>query len=71
MREDYVECSELSGKTIQTLRIHRDIGDGIDVEIPLAAGTSFSCFLLNKSAVKASLYEVGLAPLKRSRSYEI
>jgi hypothetical protein len=31
MQEDYVECSELSGKTIQTLRIYKDTGDGTDV----------------------------------------
>jgi hypothetical protein len=71
MREDYVECSELSGKTIQTLRIHRDIGDGTDVKSQLAAGTSFSCFLSNKSAVKASLYRGGVGTPETLQSYEI
>jgi len=59
MREDYVECSELSGKTIQTLRIHKDTGDGTDVQIELTDGTSFTCCLSSQPAVRASLYRGG------------
>jgi len=60
MQEDYIECSELSGKTILTLRIHKDAGDGTDVQIELTDGTSFSCCLSNQPAVKASLYRGGV-----------
>jgi len=35
MQDDYVECPELSGKTIQALRIYKDTGDGTDVQIQL------------------------------------
>ena len=41
MREDYVECADLSGKTIQTLRIYKDTGDGTEIQIELTDGTSF------------------------------
>ena len=44
MQDDYIECPELSGKTIQNLRIYKDTGDGTNVQIELADGTSFSCF---------------------------
>jgi hypothetical protein len=54
MQEDYIECPELSGKTIQILRIHRNTGDGTDVQIELTDGTSFTCCLSNQPAVKAS-----------------
>jgi hypothetical protein len=71
MREDYIECSELSGKTIQTLRIHKDTGDGTDVQIELTDGTTFSCCLSNQPAVKASLYKGGVGTPETLNSYEI
>jgi hypothetical protein len=71
MQENYVECSELSGKTIQTLRIHRDTGDGTDVHIELTDGTSFSCCLSNQPTVQASLYRGGVGTPETIRSYEI
>jgi len=71
MQEDYVDCPELSGKTIQTLRIHRDTGDGTDVQIELTDGTSFSFNVSNQPAIKASLYKGGVGTPKTIRSYEI
>jgi hypothetical protein len=35
MEQDYFECPELSGKTIQTLRIYKDTGDGQTEPSPL------------------------------------
>jgi hypothetical protein len=52
MQDDYIECPELSGKTIQTLRIYRDVSDGTDVQIELTDGTSFSCCLSHQPSVK-------------------
>jgi hypothetical protein len=60
MQQDYVECSELSGKTIRSLRIYKDTGDGTDIQIELTDGTSFSCCLSNQPTVKASLYRGGV-----------
>jgi hypothetical protein len=71
MQDDYIECSELSGKTIQTLRIHKDTGDGTDVQIELTDGTSFSCRFSNQPAVKASLYKGGVGTPETLHSYEI
>ena len=71
MQEDYVDCPELSGKTIQTLRIHKDTGDGTSVQIELTDGTSFSCCLLNQPTVTASLYKGGVGTPETLRSYEI
>jgi hypothetical protein len=71
MQGDYVECPELSGKTIQTLRIHKDNGDGTDIEIELTDGTSFSCCLSNQPAVKACLYRGGVGTPETLCSYEI
>ena len=71
MQDDYVECSELSGKTIRTLRIYKDSGDGTDVHIELTDGTSFSCSFCHQSAIKASLYGGGVGTPETIRSYEI
>jgi len=71
MQGDYLECSELSGKTIQTLRIYKDTGDGTDVHIDLTDGTSFQCCLCHQPAVKASLYKGGVGSPETIRSYEV
>jgi hypothetical protein len=71
MQEGYVECSELSGKTIQAVRIFKDTGDGTDVQIDLTDGTSFTCSLCHQPAVKASLYKGGVGTPETIRNYEI
>jgi hypothetical protein len=71
MQEDYVECPELSGKTIQTLRIYKDTGDGTNMEIQLTDGTSFTFCLSNQPTVTASLYRGGVGTPETLRSYEI
>ena len=71
MQEDYVECPELSGKTIRTLRIHKDTGDGTDVQIELTDGTTFYCCLSNQPAVKASLYRGDVGTPETLHRYEV
>jgi len=71
MEQDYVECPELSGKTIQTLRIYRDTGDGTDVAIELTDGTSFTCSLSHEPTVKASLYKGGVGTPQMIRDYDV
>jgi hypothetical protein len=71
MQKEYVDCSELSGKTIQTLRIYKETGDGNDVQIELTDGTSFSCFFCHQPTVKASLYRGGVGTPETIHSYEI
>jgi len=71
MQQDYVECSELSGKTIRCPYSCADTGDGTDIQIELTDGTSFSCCLSNQPAVKASLYRGGVATPETLHSYEI
>jgi hypothetical protein len=71
MKEDYVECSELSGKTIQTLRIYKDGSDGTEIQIQLTDGTSFSCCVSHPPAVTASLYQCGVGAPKVLRDYEL
>ena len=56
MQDNYVECPELSGKTIQTLRIHKNTGDGTNVQVELTDGTSFSCCLFRRLGIASLSY---------------
>ena len=71
METDFIDCLEAAGKTIQLLRIHRDVGEGTRVQIELTDGTSFSCCLSNQPAVEASLYRGGVGTPETIRSYGI
>jgi hypothetical protein len=71
VQENYVECPELSGKTIQALRIYKDTGDGTDVQIELTDGTTFTCSLSHQPSVRASLYRGGVGTPQTIRDYEV
>lgn len=71
MEQNYVECPELSGKTIQSLRIYRDTGDGTDVQIELTDGTSFTCSLSHQPTVRASLYKGCVGTPEPIRDYDV
>jgi hypothetical protein len=71
MQEHYIECADLSGKTIRTLRIYKDGGDGTEIQIELTDGTSFSCTICHSPAVTASLYKGGAGTPEVLRSYEL
>ena len=71
MREDYVECPELSGKTIRTLRIYRDTSDGTEIQIDLSDGTSFSCCFCSKPVVEAALIRSGAGEPELLHKYDL
>lgn len=59
MKEDYVDCLELTGKTIQRFRIHKDTGDGPELQIDLTDGTSLSYSVCSQTSTRATLYQGG------------
>jgi hypothetical protein len=71
VKEDYVECPELSGKTIQTLRISKNTGGEAEIHLDLTDGTSFSCFFRRQPEIEAALYQGGVGTPKIIREYEI
>ena len=71
MQDNYVECPELAGKTIQMVRIYRDTGDGTSVQIELTDGTNFSCRVSIRPDVEASIYRGGIGTPEIIRSYEL
>ena len=71
MPEDFIECPELSGKTIRLLRIHRDAGEGTRVQIELTDGTSFTCYVSIRPNVEPSLYKGGAGAPQTIQDYKI
>jgi hypothetical protein len=67
--EDFIECPELSGKTIQTVRLYRNVDTGTEMQIDLTDGTSFSCALHNQPTLEAILFEGGAGSPKVLRNY--
>lgn len=71
MPENFIECPELSGKTIRLLRLHRDAGEGTRVQIELTDGTSFTCYVSIRPNVEASLYKGGAGVPQTIQDYKI
>lgn len=71
MQDNYIECPELAGKTIQMVRIYQDVGDGTSVQIELTDGTNFSCRVSIRPDVEASIYKGGVGTPEILRAYEL
>ena len=71
MQDDYIECAELSGKTIRRLRIYKTAAEGVDIEIELSDGIRFTCSMSNRPTLKASLYRCGTGSPETIREYEV
>jgi hypothetical protein len=71
MSEDCLECLELAGKTIKSLRLYKNSDQGNEVVIDLTDGTSFSCCLETKSTLSASLFRSGAGTPDVLRNYEL
>jgi hypothetical protein len=68
---DYMECAEVAGKTIRTLKIYEDEVDGCETLIEFTDGTSFSSSVSYRSAVKGTLFKGGVGTPEVIRDYEL
>ena len=57
--ESAVECAEVSGKIVKTLKIHQDPADGTEVHIDFTDGTSLSVSVMNQQKTDARLLLCG------------
>lgn len=72
MTRDYVECSEVAGKTIKALKMYEDEVDGCETLIEFTDGTSFSSSVCYKPEVKGTLFKGGGAGTPQVlRDYEL
>jgi hypothetical protein len=68
---DYVECTEVAGKTIRMLKIYEDDTDGCETLIDFTDGTSFSSCVSYQPAVKGTLFKGGVGTPLVIRDYEL
>lgn len=69
MSDDYIECSELCDKTIKRVRVYRDEGDGVEMQIDLTDGTSFTCSFCVEPLFEAKLIQPGASGIETLRTY--
>jgi hypothetical protein len=70
MADNCVECPELAGKTIKSLRLYKNSDQGNEVIIELTDGTYFSCCLETKSTLSATLFRLCIGTPEVLRNYE-
>ena len=71
MSRDYVECTEIAGKTVKTAKIYEDAVDGCETVIEFTDGTSFSSCVTFQPAVKAILFRGGVGTPHVIRDYDL
>ena len=71
MPENYIECPELCGKTIEMVRVYKDDGDGTEMQIDLTDGTSFSCSFCVKPVFEASVIKTGQSVPETLHTYDL
>ncbi len=71
MPRDYMECAEVAGKTIKTLKIYENGVDGCETLIEFTDGTSFSSSVSHQPTVKGTLFQRGVGTPQVIRDYEL
>ncbi len=71
MPENFIECPELCGKTIEMVRIYKDDGDGTEMQIDMTDGTSFSCSFCVKPVLEASVIKTGQSVPETLHTYDL
>lgn len=71
MTRDFVECTELTGKTIKSLKISEDITEGCETLIEFTDGTSFSSSVSYQPNIKGILFRGGAGTPRTIKHYEL
>jgi hypothetical protein len=71
MEDNFIECPEVVGKQIESLRIYKDSGDGTEIQIDFPDGTSFSCNFSANPKVEASIIRPGVGPPEILHRYNL
>jgi hypothetical protein len=71
MTDNCVDCPEVAGKTIKSLKFYEDRGDGCETLIEFTDGTSFSSCVSLQANVKGTLFRGGVGTPEIIRDYEV
>jgi hypothetical protein len=66
---DFVECNEIAGKTVRSLRVYEDPSEDCEVVIEFTDGTTFSCSVEQRSSIKSVLFRGGVGTPEILRNY--
>ena len=69
MSSDYIECPEVVGKTVKSLKLYTAETGDTEILIEFEDGTSFLNLQVTKSSHKASLIEAGVGEPRVIKSY--
>jgi hypothetical protein len=67
----FIDCPEVFGKTIKSLRLYPESVDGVEAIIEFADGTSLSWCTVRKSNTKATLFRSGIGAPEVLNEYDI
>jgi hypothetical protein len=70
MSGSFINCPEIVGKTIQSLKIYPESHEGCEVLLEFTDGTAFTWCVGHKPEVKAQLYRAGVGTLEVLCNYE-
>ena len=71
MKEEFLECAEVAGKQIKSLRIFKDTGEGTEVQIEFEDGTSFACRFHVTPTIEASIIRSGVGFPESLHKYDL
>lgn len=71
MTKEYVDCTEIVGKTVKALKLYVNPVDGYETLIEFTDGTSFSSSVRPSPVVKATLFRGTAGTPEIIRDYEL
>ena len=69
MPSQIVDCPEVVGKTVKSLKLHSSAAGDVEVMIDFTDGTSFSSSFESRSELKASLIRTGIGTPEVLKNY--
>ncbi len=67
----FIDCPEVIGKTIKSIRLYPESVDGVEAIIEFADGTNLSWCTVHKSSTKAMLFRPGIGTPEVLNEYDI
>ena len=69
MSSPIIDCSEVVGKTVSSLKLHATDRDSVEIVIEFTDGTSFSSAYESRSVHKAALIRTGVGVPEVLKTY--
>lgn len=66
---DCVECTEIVGKTVSSLKVYDDPSEDCEVVIEFTDGTTFSCAIEQRASMKSVLFRGSVGTPEILRDY--